>query len=1121
MLFGDLVGFTGLAESLDPERVKQLVDGAFERLAADITGFGGRVDKVMGDGLLALFGAPVAHEDDAERAVRAALAMQTSLEQVRAETGVDIRMRIGVNTGEALVGEIHADGDYTAMGDVVNIASRLQDLAEPDIVLVGPETYEAAGASIRFEAHGSATIRGREEALEVYRAIEPVGLPGQRSTSDGPLVGRSSELNLVVGALNASIDRGRAHLILLNGEAGVGKTRLADEAARITRADHGAAVLNGRCVPYGEANPWFPIANAFGKLIGIDENTTAADARQKMAQAALMADTILDPAEVERTATGLLHLFGYETELSSADPIRAQGEAGRSVRMVLEAVAATRPVVFHLTDLHWADDVVLRMVDGLLRRMSRLPFTIVATARHTLSERWRPAPGRHNAFELTIDPLGETAAEELLDSLLPDTVSTEQRSELLGRAGGNPFFLEELVALVNAGGELGRALPGNLRGLIAARLDLLEDGARRLLEDASVLGGQGSVAALQMMSAEKRGVDDVTEPLRTLVLADLLSVDEHEWTFRSELIRDVVYSRLTKTDRSLSHYGVAAFIESRSGNRSDAATVAYHYRQALLHADELGGVVGLPEDLADRAITHTAEAAAAAALAEANDVSRDLYSRALELAAAERSDLRPRLLLGRAEASTALRDLVAARADVIEALEDADGDPTLVAEGTLRLAEIEQWSGDFDRALILYAESVDAFEGLADATSLSATIQAMGLAEVLGGEYDRARTTMDRGLALARDNGDPLAEAAAHQNLAWLAFVTGSSTEAEDHIQRALKQFGEVGHAPGQSWSRGMLAYIRLFQGDFVESEALALRALREARQRGDRWGEGMMLALQASLRLWSGQTEAAIVRGEEAHAIFSDLEDPIGRTQTRAIYGRALIRAGRVDDGLAILRQPRQFTGGGLANVGDLAHALGKIAVGEPDAALAMLEEVRAGEREISRVGQSEGLVAVGMALLQSGRATEALAALELAADGAPGTPNAGVLSALALAAVAVGDTDRASALAEEVAVDDRATYLDRFGGALARAFSAVRQGDEAVAHEWFGRCREVLAPSGDRLARGVLLLGEAMAHEQLGLPTAVRRYRQAEEELAAMGIEGEGWRRAFGAAIGANPES
>jgi class 3 adenylate cyclase len=407
VLFADVVGFTPLSEERDPEHVKNLLDRCFDRLAEDINSHGGRVDKIVGDEIMAVFGAPVAHEDDPERAVRAALQMQRNLTEQAQETGADVRMRIGINTGEVLVGGLRAGGDVTALGDVVNIAKRLQTAADPGDILVGHDTQDATRNNISYEEVGALTVKGRGNTVTAWRAIEALGPPGARmGRARTPLVGRKSELAMLWHALGTAVDHDRPHLVLLVGDAGMGKTVLVEEAIEMARVQHDALVIEGRCLPYGEANPWWPIAEALRQACEIEPEDPADVAADKCRRAigAIMG-TEDEGAEASRVADGLLYLMGYEGKLQDLEPSRAKEEVVRSLQMSLIANARQRPLVIVLSELHWADQLVLDLVDKMFDRLRNLPIVVLATARPDLEERWTPKPGRHNLFVVNLDPL--------------------------------------------------------------------------------------------------------------------------------------------------------------------------------------------------------------------------------------------------------------------------------------------------------------------------------------------------------------------------------------------------------------------------------------------------------------------------------------------------------------------------------------------------------------------------------------------------------------------------------------------------------------------------------------------------------------------------------------------
>jgi class 3 adenylate cyclase len=418
VVFADLVGFTTLSEAMDPEQVKNLVDRCFERLVADITAFGGRVDKIVGDAIVALFGAPVAHEDDAERAVRAALQMQANVVALSGELE-SVRMRIGVNTGEVLVGALRAGGDYTAMGDVVNVASRLQTMADPGQVLVGSPTRASTAAVVRYEPAGMLQTRGRDGTVEAWIAVECLAPPGRRPARvDGPLVGRREELGLLQHAVGAAVARHRAQLVVLLGDAGVGKSRLARELADWAVQEHDATVLEGRCVPYGEANVWWPMAEMMRQACAIEPCDSADDTLAKC-RAAVATVTGVDVAgnEAERLATALSFLMGNQGALANVDPSRTRDEVRLSLLTFLEGLARRRPLVLALSELHWADELVFDAIDDLLDRLHHLPLVLMATARPEIQPRWAPRPGRHSEVVLHVDPLALVEGRQLLASI--------------------------------------------------------------------------------------------------------------------------------------------------------------------------------------------------------------------------------------------------------------------------------------------------------------------------------------------------------------------------------------------------------------------------------------------------------------------------------------------------------------------------------------------------------------------------------------------------------------------------------------------------------------------------------------------------------------------------------
>ncbi len=1105
VLFGDLAGFTALSETLDPERVKILVDEMFDRLAGDIASFGGRVDKVIGDGIVALFGAPVSYGDDAERAVRAALAMQATVQSFQREVDVPLRMRIGINTGEVLVGSLRADTDYTATGDAVNTASRLQDAADPATVLVGEATYEATHEAIRYVEMAPVIAKGKEEPVRAWRAIEALGRPGERRAVRAvPLIGRDDELALMRAALAMAERRRRAQLLLVMGDAGIGKTRLAEEVIAVAADEHGGLVCTGRCVPYGEANPWRPVAEAIRGALAVAPDTALAEARVEIgAKVAELFRAAPDSAEVDRSVTGLLHLLGYDTGIAQLDAQAQVIETGRAVRTFLQAQANRQLVVLWLSDLHWADDAVLRLVDALCKRLARLPFVLLGTARYALNERWAAQPGRHNMMMVSLDPLDRPAAEAFIAEMAHGAVPELLREEIIDRAGGNPFVLQELVSLVSAAPTASLTsveLPSSVRGLVSARLDTLSPTERGVLEDASVMGRRGSIKALTRMVATTRGDLDLPDTLRLLRDKDLLYLDRDEWAFRSDLLRDVAYGRLTKSDRARRHAGIAEFlVQHGEGPRLDD-TIAFHYRRAAENARELGRVPGLPADIEKRAV----EWLRRAARDKPDDGAIRLLGQAIALVRDDHPD-RAHLLLDRARMYAAQHQLANARRDIADAQAAAQGRPEVEALVTLRLGDLAHRSGDFDRAVALYAEATASFRRLGDVAGAAESLRLSGITYLFTSRFDEAEAAILAALQAFEDIGDGHSIAWSWQNLAWISFARGRLQQSESRVDRAVELFEGIGDESGLAWCKGLLAYLRMHQGRLDEADALSAAAFADARERGERWGQGMMLVLRASVHLWSGRTATAVRRAEEGMELFYDQGDVFTQAQGLAVYARALTLVGRIDDAARALDDARLRVGAapGLDNMAMLVSTAALVIgvdLGDTDRALAEVGPLDPAQLDPALVGQADRLVGLGLLHAQTGRLADARAVLDRAASAesdAGRDPNA--LACLALVLVATGEPEHAARIVREVDASARATYVDHALAAIAEAFVHHNAGEDTAAADALVRARAVVARTDDRVHDAVVALAAAVIDPA--------RRGAAEERLRELGVEARGW--------------
>jgi class 3 adenylate cyclase/tetratricopeptide (TPR) repeat protein len=1142
-LLADLVGFTSLSERLDPEQVKNLVDRCFDRLAIDVTEFGGQVDKVIGDAIVALFGAPVAHEDDAERAVRAALRMHQTLCAEAESIGAELRLRVGVNTGEVLVGAMHAAGSVTAMGDVVNTASRLQSAAQPGEVLVGPATHIATTAAIAYEDLGLIAAKGREEPIQTWRALAPLLPPGYRARRhDTGLVGRDHEVGLLRHAVETSFNHGRASLVALLGDVGLGKSRLADEIAGWAAQDHGALVREGRCVPYGEANVWWPVADALRGGLGLAAGDDRDRSRIAVRQAVGSLFESAGAAEIERTSDGLLTLMGHDPS-ADAEPATVRQEAGRALGLYLSAITTRRPLVLQLSDLHFADDVVFDLIDDMFEQVHHCPVVVLATARPGLFDRWTPRSGRHNTFVVHVDPLGRQATGELLTALTGRVLPEHVADAMFERSGGNPFFLEELVNLLDADADdasvaPGRvaALPVTLRGLVAARLDDLSPAVRSLVQNASVIGQRGPMSGLREMAAHLHQAIDVDGAVAELVADELMALDGEVWSFRSDLVREVAYHTITKSDRAKRHAGIAAYLEESAGNGRQpvwlADQLAHHLSTAAALVEELGGVGRsgpFPPDLADRARKWVVEAASRARRDQALPTARRLYDQAIELLGPEPTDPREAitLRLARAEVAAESWDLATARSDlvVLTGIAEVIGDRQSVARALLVRGDVEQKEGNIPAAVATLAGAAEEFREMGDESGLAHALRQRGMAEIFGGDFAEAELSCTAALAGFEQSGDRLGQAWALQHLAWIGFVTGRPDEADAHVQASLAIFTDLADQRGLAWSRGLLAWIRFQQERVDEAMPLAEQVLEEARSRRDPWAIGMMVMLLASVRLWSGDTEEAVALAGEAFAKFERINDPHGQEQAGAGLGRAQVMSGRVEEGFSTLARAAELGRGGSAgDFGQLAHLVRvvvSVQVGEPARVADLLDGI---DRALEVVQADELRVARAMLALQTGAVGAALALVaDLESSPAPSTVAARALMA------AASDQGDAVALAAQVHATRGATYADMAMANLAAALQLARRSStgpsgpaayevEAVLSH-LDAVGVVVSPTGDRVLQAVVALARARILHRLGLPAAADAAEAAHNLLGELGITASGWSTVFDLALAAVP--
>jgi class 3 adenylate cyclase len=599
VLFADMAGFTARSERLDPEDVRAILAQYYAKLRAEIEGFGGVVEKFIGDAVVAFFGAPMAHGDDPERAVRAAFAVCRAIAEMNAaDPDLNLEVRVAVNTGEAIVSLARTDlGEGMVAGDVVNTASRMQGAAPPNAILVGEETYRATRGAVDYREVEPLTVKGKRDSVRAWVAVGVRNDPGERTASTVPMLGRGNEMNSLERTFESVARDRRPHLVTVFGDAGIGKTRLASEFTGQLPPDE-VRVLRGRSLPYGATTPYGPFAQHVKLFAGIFASDEVAAAQAKLQAALKDLTTLAAPAE---TAAHIELLVGLDPESEVAD----RQTLFRAARQLVEALASDRPTILIFEDVQWADGGTLDLLEMIAARVREVPVLLVALARPDLLVA-RPSwgGGLPGYTALSLDPLSADDADELAQHLLRQRDSGHGDQTLVRAAEGNPLFIEELAAAIaERPVSDGQQLPTTIRELVSARLDGLPGGERDVLFDAAIVGKTFWKGALERMGAPAAGLADALDSLEA---RDLIRHEPASWiegqeqfAFKHALIRDVAYATVSRARRRALHATVAGFLEAVTrGAGSTATALADHWKEAgeaeqaieyfLLAADQAG-----------------------------------------------------------------------------------------------------------------------------------------------------------------------------------------------------------------------------------------------------------------------------------------------------------------------------------------------------------------------------------------------------------------------------------------------------------------------------------------------------------------------------------------------------
>jgi class 3 adenylate cyclase/tetratricopeptide (TPR) repeat protein len=805
VLFADLAGSTALGERLDPEDVRELQGELFELINSEVERFGGTTEKFAGDAVLAVFGIPQAHEDDPERAVRAALAVRDSFvsftDRVHGRHGADVGLRIGVNTGEVVAGrEAAARGELMVSGDAVNVAARLQQHAKPGEVLVGQRTQAATSRTISYREHEALEAKGKREPVAAWVAVavaagERQPAPRGMAGLSAPLVGRNEEL-AVLSAVAARVERERApQLVTLFGPAGVGKSRLLTE---LVERLPGARLVRGRCLPYGEGITFWPLAEAAKAHAGILD-TDSADVALSKLRAAIGSVIPGDQAELVLEAAAWTIGFALPGVSVGTDPRDVVGRLQDGWTRYVTALGREQLTVFAVEDVHWASSALLDLVEQLAENLADTEVLLVCTARLELLE-VRPTwgAGKQNATALSLAPLSPKDAERLVSSLLGEAqVPEDVRERVLASAEGNPFYLEEMLNMLIEEGALERrnggwastnrladvSIPDSVHGVIAARIDLLEAASRDALRRCSVVGrsfwpaavdvDERVIAALVRSGLVSHNVDSVMAGMR-------------EFAFKHALTRDVVYATLPRPERRDLHRRVGEWIQHIAPDRG-AETVelaAYHYGQAVAYGEDDPAV-------SRRAFELLLAASEASFGRGAFEAARMQLERALELSVDHSRRAAGELAVARLDGIEARFDDALERLDAAEALLRPD-DAELRSEALGWRSRICWLTARWDEALSSANGAVTALAGLPESPELARALARQSQIEMLQQRPESVGHAREA-IAVARRVGDSFAELNSRINIFTQLATAGVAPDPEDvaSIVEAAAEAGE------------------------------------------------------------------------------------------------------------------------------------------------------------------------------------------------------------------------------------------------------------------------------------------------------------------------------------------
>jgi class 3 adenylate cyclase/tetratricopeptide (TPR) repeat protein len=917
VVFVDLVGSTALLTGTDPEVARRRVQQYFDRVQHCVVTHGGIVEKFAGDAVMAAFGIPQAHEDDAERAIRSALAIMDSVRELGLEA------RIGVESGEVVVDSVEST---FATGEAVNVAARLQQGAPANEILIGPAAQRLTLGCFEVEDEGPIEARGLAEPVWTWRVVGATRFEATTRQFSAPLVGRDAELELLENTYSRAVRDRRAHLFTIFGDPGVGKSRLARE---FIDGLESATILFGRALPYGEGVTYSALADMVKVAAGIADDDPLDEAIEKLR------DCCPDEAvaDLMGLATGVLQAVQAEHN---------QQEIAWAARAWAEKLAEPQPLVLVFEDIHWGEEPLLELIEHLGTWVRGVPLLLLCLARPELLD-IRPGwgGGRVRATAIELEPLGAADSEELIEALLDDQeLADDARIALFEKTEGNPLFVEETIRMLSeANGSRVDRIPDTLQALIAARIDHLPPGEKSVLQRAAVIGRSFWAGAVAFLGSEEDGeleplLDDLL--LREFVLAEPRSTisGEDAYRFKHVLIREVAYSGLSKTARASHHRRFAEWLGERA--REELLEVrAYHLEQAAALLAELDGAP--PEELATEAAEALENAGKRALAREANATARRLLHRSVELEptlerryqaaraawrmsdfptvsnemedvllgarAAGNRDMEARALTALAEV-TLLREADVGRAEQLaeKALEVSETDESRI-DAVMLLQTAAWWRGRLGESEVYAEEEVEIARRLGREDLESNALLDLAGIYIARREGDRAEPLIAQAMELAEKSGSLKALAHAFTESGELDAFRGRHEEAMAEYGRARDLFAEVGEATSLAKSIMRIGRMVGRRGDIAEAERLFRESIRILQPTEDR---GTLCEVQRSLAeilLEQGKIDAAEVYALKAVETTGP-QDVSSQSTTRKTLAMVRAAQGRDDEAESLFRE-------------------------------------------------------------------------------------------------------------------------------------------------------------------------------------------------------------------------